>query len=302
MNLILPVGQSVPPVKVAGEHWYQRDGKPAYSQRTKAGGSRGTDIRDARRLGLVPSVTTVLKVLAKPALENWKVDQGILAALTLPIVPGESEEAYLERIKADSQAQAKAAAEEGDKIHDALELAFKGEAFPSKYSEHVRATREEIARLFPGVTDWRAEDYFASALGYGGKVDLHSPSTGIVCDYKGRDGDFTETEKYGKPKKLNWDQHWQLAAYQRGLRLPRNVCANIFVSRTHPGKVASHVWSADEIESGWQVFQAALQLWVALKKYNPAFALERAANADVEWHLTLERVEPEAARQEPPHV
>lgn len=255
-----------------GDHWYSRAGQPAYEQITKGGGLRATTLRDARQLGLVPSVTTVLSVVAKPQLEKWKRDQVLMAALTLPRQPHESEPDFLRRIETDSQAQARAAAEEGTRIHDAIEQYFK-EGYPSSgpYIEHVRATRAELSRLFPDVSDWVAEASFAAQEGFGGKVDLHSPSTGIVVDFKGKDGDFTDG------KKLAYDQHWQLAAYQRGMRLAENVCANVFVSRTHPGKVASHLWSVDSVHEGWQVFESALSLWKALKKFEPGFSSQKAA-------------------------
>jgi len=248
------------------EHWYDRQGKPCYEQPTQKGGLRATNLRDARKLGLVPSVTTVLSVIDKPALGTWKVKQGILAALTLPRQPDESEDAWLARILTDSGEQAKAAAEEGTRIHDQCERALKGLSVIEDYRPHVEGVKACLAELFPDVTDWVPEQSFAHPLGYGGKVDLHSPSTGIVVDYKGKDGDFTGG------KKLAYDQHWQLAAYQVGLGLPRAPCANIFVSRTHPGCVAHHVWSAEDVEQGWRVFSAALGLWTHLKGFNPTFS------------------------------
>ena len=84
-------------------------------------------------------------------------------------------------------------------------------------------------------------------------------------DWKGKDGPLDDG------KRLAYDQHYQLSAYQDGLRLPRTVCANGFVSRTHPGKVHLHAWSADEINHGADVFRAALALWKAVKRYEPAF-------------------------------
>lgn len=253
------------------DHWYARDGLPCYEQPTLKGGLRATDLRDARKMGLVPSVTTVLNVVAKPQLEQWKVRQGILAALTLPLIDGESEADYLLRIDRDGRQQAKDAAEEGTRIHDAIEQSFKGGWVAPTYRPHVEATRALIADQFPQVTDWIPERSFADPCGFGGKVDLHSPSTGIVIDYKGKDGDFSDG------KKLAYDQHWQLAAYQAGLCLPRSVCANVFVSRTHPGKVASHIWTIEEITEGLAVFKSALGLWKAMKRFDPAFNREQAA-------------------------
>ena len=66
-------------------HWYQVDGTPAHRLPTKDGsGDRPTTIRDAKRLGLYPSVTSILGILNRPMLERWKLDQVALATLRLP--------------------------------------------------------------------------------------------------------------------------------------------------------------------------------------------------------------------------
>lgn len=268
MALLLPVGGSAP--QQESQHWYDRSGRPCYEQRTREGGLRATDLRDARKIGLVPSVTTVLSVVAKPALTTWMVEQGIMAALTIPRIEGESESALLARIREDSKAQAKAAAEEGTRVHDAIECAFKGKPYPANYKPHVDGVMRELAKAFPEVRDWVAEASFAHPMGYGGKVDLHSPSTGIVVDFKGKDGDFSDG------KRLAYDQHYQLAAYNRGLLLPPNVCANVFFSRTNPGAAVLHKWSREKIDAGFAVFEAALQLWKRQKEFDSAFEAQRA--------------------------
>lgn len=252
------------PKQEAG-HWYDRAGAPRYEQTAKAGHQRPTTLADARKQGLVPSVTTILSVLAKPALERWKVQQGILAALTLPRDPVESDDAYLARVFEDSKAQAIAAAEEGTRIHDACECAVKGLPYPEKYAPHVKGALAKLKELFPDVNDWVAERSFAHTSGFGGKVDLHSPSTGCVADYKSND------EKAGSEKKLDYDQYFQLAAYQDGLLLPRNDCANIFVSRTDPGVAFGHKWTAEKIEKGSQIFRTSLELWKLLNNFDPSF-------------------------------
>ena len=61
-------------------HWYDRDGKPAYTVIGKNGKERNTTLRDAREKDLVTSVTTILKVAAAPGLERWKQEQVLLAA------------------------------------------------------------------------------------------------------------------------------------------------------------------------------------------------------------------------------
>jgi hypothetical protein len=246
-------------------HWYERDGTPRYTIIGKNGKERDTTLKDARQLGLVPSVTTVLDVLNKSALTEWKIKQGILAALTLPRITGESDEFYLARVLDDSKQQAIQAAEEGTRIHDAIEASFKGLVIPDPYLHHVSAVRDLLYETFPHVNDWVAETAFASPLGYGGKVDLHSPSAGIVVDHKSKDMAPWEV------KRLAYDQDWQLAAYHRGLNLKLNVCANIFVSRTHPGYVEIRVWKKEQIEQAWNVFECALATWKCIKGYDSSW-------------------------------
>lgn len=253
------------------EHWYTRDGVPAYEVRAANGNMRPTTIRDARKLGLVPSVTTVLSIKAKPALTEWKVRQGILAALTLARQMDEPDDSYLDRVMADSRQQAIDAAAEGTRIHDAIERAYKGQVVPHDYRPHVQAAQDEIARLFPHVNDWVAEASFGHEDGFGGKVDLHSPSTGITVDYKGKDGDFSDG------KKLHWDQNEQLGAYQIGLKLPNAPGANIFVSRTHPGKAVGHVWTPEEMQDGGLVFLDLLRAWKRIRKYDGSIVTGLAA-------------------------
>lgn len=260
---------------IDSSHWYCQSGSPRYTVTGANGRERPTTLRDARKDGLCPSVTTVLQVIDKPALTTWKVRQGILAALTMPKVAGESEDAYLSRILTDSQQQARDAADEGTRIHDAIECGFLRRPYPDHYQPHVAAVRAKVAELFPGVVDWIVERSFAHPSGYGGKVDLHSPSTGIVIDHKGKDGDFTDG------KKLAWDQHYQLAAYQHGLCLRRAPAANLFFSRTHPGKVAAHVWTTGDIDEGLDVFLCALALWKAIKGFDSAFAAKADPLADL---------------------
>lgn len=254
-------------------HWYRRDGSTCYTVKGAKGQERDTTLADARKLGLVPSVTTVLQVIAKEQLITWMVNQGILAALTTSRRVGESDEDLCRRILTDSRDQAKKAAEEGTRVHDAFECSFKkGRTVPFAYEVTVNAMLEELARMYPGITDWESEESFSSRLGYGGKIDLRSPSTGIIVDAKGKDGDFTEVDSQGKPKKLVYDQPQQLGAYRHGCGYPETSPGGLlFFSRTHPGKVKGEIISAQDMTDGFNVFSAALELWKAIKKFNPAY-------------------------------
>ena len=263
-----------------GSHWYAPDGSPFYTTLDAKGKERGVTLRDARKINAVPSVTTFLSVIAKPQLTNWMVNQGILAALTTARIHGESDEVFIARILHDSKEEAKKAAERGTEGHDALESATKGKAYHEEWNATVERVRSLLAETFPNVTDWIAEKSFCHREGFGGKVDLHSLSTGIVVDYKSVDGEAWHDGKHAYKKQLisneyvdkrcNYDQHWQLAAYQKGLELPLAPCANIFFSRTHPGSACIHVWTPEEIADGLEISMAALALWKKIRKYDPA--------------------------------
>lgn len=233
-------------------HWYTRDGAPMYTVEAAKGGQRATTLRDARKLSLVPSVTTVLNVAAKPALTQWLQKQVLLAALTLPRIPQESEDEYIARIIDDSKEQGRAAADAGTDIHASIQGFYEGEAV-TRHHEHVVGCTKAITEVF-GLHGWIAERSFAHEMGFGGKCDLHSPQ-GIVIDVK--------TKEFTDPAKVDgYDEHlMQLAAYRVGLGMPQARCANVFVSRSVPGLTVVKEWSADDLNRGWEMFCALLKFW-----------------------------------------
>lgn len=241
-------------------HWYRNDGSPAHFE---GPGGSATTLREARKLGLLPSVTTVLDLIAKPGLERWKREQTALAARSLVQLTGETDDAFMDRIDAEASRIAQEAAEEGTAIHAAIEASFASQPFPDRYAPHVSAVRQIITDNWPEVDDWESEVRFAHPSGFGGCVDLVSRSAGVILDYKGVA--VAPDEK----KRLDYDQHWQLGAYAIGLDLPGAVGANIFVSRTHPGHVRYHEWTDAKMRTGQIVFTDTLRLWRSLKDYAP---------------------------------
>jgi hypothetical protein len=240
------------------QHWYTRTGDPAYTVKNKEGHQRPTTLRDARKLGLVPSVTTIIKCAASPGLEAWKLQQMMLAALTLPRAPEESEESFISRIQTDSKEQAKMAAERGSEVHAALESFFETRHVTTKFADAVLGTEGEIVKVF-GDMEWSTEKSFAMN-GFGGKVDLHSKDgQGVVIDFKTKE--FT-SETVDKAQ--GFDEHlMQLAAYRVGLEIPQARCANVFVSVTQPGLVVVREWTQEDLARGWKMFNSLLEFWYA---------------------------------------
>jgi len=235
-------------------HWYTRDGIPRYTVIGKNGKERNTTLRDARTESLVPSVTTVLNVMAKPALIQWSQKQVLLAALTLPRINDESEDDYINRIMVDSKEQGRAAADAGTDIHASIQGFYEGEAV-TRHEPHVKGTAATLDAMF-GHQEWIAEKAFGHSYGFGGKCDLHcTTGDGIVADVK--------TKEFSDPNKVDtYDDHlMQLAAYRVGLVIPKARCANVFVSRSVPGLVVVKEWSEEDLQRGWEMFQSLLKFW-----------------------------------------
>jgi len=243
-------------------HWYTREGAPMYTVEAAKGGQRNTTLRDARKLSLVPSVTTVLNVAAKPALTIWLQKQVLLAALTLPRRDNEPEDDYIARIIDDSKEQGRSAADAGTNIHTSIQSFYEGTpATATQHVEHVVGADHRINEAF-GFQSWVAEKSFANEHGFGGKCDLHSVADGgVVIDIK--------TKEFFDPAKVEgYDEHlMQLAAYRIGLGLHNARCANVFVSRSVKGLVVVKEWSQEDLERGWDMFMHLLQFWQLKNKH-----------------------------------
>ena len=238
-------------------HWYTQEGDPMYTIIGANGKERNTTLRDAKKEKLVPSVTTILSMIAKPQLENWKINQALNSALTLEKDPLESVEEFAYRCKKDSKSIGQEAAKRGTEIHAMIEKGFLGEGTSKTYE----IIKEYLDDNFPNE-EWIAEDSFCAESGYGGKIDLYSKS-GIFVDFK------TKDNLEGKdPAKLVYDEHgMQLSAYAQGCGFTDVERVSIFVDRTDPEIIACHVWEKDTQEKHTEMFNSILNYWKLVKNY-----------------------------------
>ena len=239
-------------------HWYDRDGNPCYEMVGANGKQRPVTLRDARNLGLFPSVTGIIKCAAAPGLEHWKRQQILLSAMTLPRIEGESIDDFANRVQQDSETQGRDARERGTRIHGEIECLLKGGQIP--FDEFAGPVRDYLYKRFPNA-QWHAERSFASPLGYGGKLDLYAP--GIVIDFKTKDfGPEDEVKGY--------DEHiMQLVACAHGLGEPlaQVTLLNLFVSTREPGLIVAIEWPDYEDRSrAFDMFCHLLGYWKAQKR------------------------------------
>jgi len=244
-----------------GGHWYNREtGAPMYTIVGKNGKLRNTSLRDARTMNLVPSVSGIIKVASSPGLEVWKMQQMMLACMTLPRLQDEPEEDYIERIITDSIETGKKAAERGTAIHASVQGYFEG-IVEVQYKSHAKAVQEALNKHF-GERPWECERSFASKVGFGGKCDLVDMlGNGIVADVKTKE--FTDPSKV-----IAYDEHlMQLSAYREGFLLPKARCVNVFVSVQEPVQVKIVEWTQSELDKGWAMFSSLLRFWQLKNNY-----------------------------------
>lgn len=260
-----------------GGHWYSPTGEAAYEMPKKDGtGMRPTTLRDARALGLLPSVTSVLSVLDRPQLTNWKVKNAVLAAGACPRADGEPEEDWVGRVLAKASEPTAEAANLGTRIHGAIEAAAAGREWDSGtlgvYVAPVLAWL--CAKQRAGWKIMLQEGVVVNlAEGFAGRVDcamLAADGAVWLLDWKSRktrpqDSDRTAFSVYDghRLQAAAYVSHWA----DNGIGWGRVHCANVFVSSTEPGRFA--VVEHENVPAAWAAFKAVLEVWRWQKLYDP---------------------------------
>lgn len=263
------------PTTESSSHYYHPDGRPCYEVENKSkGGMRKTNLNDARRLGLLPSVTTILSVLDKPGLTAWKIEQAVLAAMTTPRLPGEQLDAFVERVLHTERVQdqeSQAARDRGTEIHNALEAYFTGREVP----EAIRPWIMPAAQAIAAKGELVATEKVLVGHGYAGKTDLvQRAPDGVWWLW-----DWKSAKKLPDPAKGGaWSEHvLQLSAYARaymnlldGVLTPASSIrtGNIYISTVEQGKfvVCEH---GDWLETYQKGFAPLVQHWQWANRYQP---------------------------------
>ncbi len=267
-------------------HFYDRKtGASIYEvAMTSKAGMRPTNIGDARKLDLVPSVTYVLQSIAKPRLEAWKAKQLLEASLTLPKKQGESLDEYAKRVVEDSKAQGVAAADRGTQLHKAIEDYIRGHIAP-EWKEHLILLDKTLQQHGINIHQGQPEHSFSQqidGLCYGGKIDYHvkrisDPARlqdtwqdAIVLDFKSKD-------KIEPKKQLVYDEHaMQIAAYAYGLfgilttnrdwKWEAFRGLNVFVG-VNDCEVRIHEHKPEDLAHGFELFRSILDFWTRKNRF-----------------------------------
>jgi len=261
-------------------HWYLRDGTPFHEvpNKSKPGEMRPTTIRDAQPVRAVPSVTNILGMIDKPAIANYRVEQGILASLTLPRLPGESDEDFAHRVVEDSEAHMKSSQKAGTGIDEACKRWIVDRSIDDEFAPYVRAFAEWFKRFdgLRSIVDVRIVDL---ADGYAGTAD------GIVFEndrqfwvYDIKSQDVKIDKRTGKPAPgfyPEWPE--QLAAYCAGFEEmnPMLECLGAFSAVVDrklidgESRVFPKQYLPINLGLSLSTFQAAATIWRNRKGYDP---------------------------------
>ena len=245
-------------------HWYDWNGKSCHEVIAKTTGlPRPTTVSDARKLNLLPSVTNILGMKAKPALVTWMQDNAIMAALNTPRNPDEPEGQWHSRIAEESERIGREAAELGTLLHEQLEIYLTEGAFTAgpEVTNYLQGAKQWLDENVAEVIE--AEKTVVGPLGYAGRLDLFA---------KMKDGshamiDFKSQKLVGK-RAPNFYKEWamQLAAYSHPFGGGHELISVIIPSDA-PGPVFTKHW--DNRDSALEAFKACHRLWCFEKDYTP---------------------------------
>ena len=245
-----------------GGHWYDINGEARHTILSAKGEPRPTTLRDAKKFGWFPSVTTVMKVMAAPELDRWKQQQVLMASLTLSRNPGEADEAYCSRIIEDAFEQVKDAADLGTDIHKALENHFQGQPYDPSMEVYVSPVKEWVAKN--GIKFIKHELRLVNPIvGYAGTTDALVEKDGVlhILDYKSRK---TKPEYKITP----WSKEpMQIAAYAAIAGARRGV--NLYISTTEPGRIGEAWYEESQIDKEFEAFKCVCKLWQHMNNYTP---------------------------------
>lgn len=286
-------------------HWYDVTGKACHTvpNKSKPGESRATSLTDARKLGLLPSVTTILDLLDKPQLTDWKLEQltaefrrrltcifpesqarhdsdvRVAVADMIATAPDVFHEQLCER----AFQQVEDAADAGKLIHAAAELVLSGRDYdadelvflPELKDRFPMRTFIDPIRAFVKEHDIHPTGHEVKVVnlahGYAGTGDLP-----MTCRKGIGFGDWkTRKTKPGKPVRAYDGQLLQIGAYHGGhysiVPRPGDFIAgfNLFISTTEPGRVEGVWYDSTEVATAYEAFTHMAALWRFLKGYDP---------------------------------
>jgi len=259
----------------SGGHWYHSDGTPCHEvANAKGTGYRNTTVTDARKLGLLPSPTSITGVLDKGFLNNWAKEQvGKMAFQNRP-AEGEDADAYAKRMTKLAYQQVSDSAEFGTQFHEVAENVLNGGKVPKDWEVYINPVlewKEEAGLEFIE----REKVVVNLKQGYAGTMDIGAKTKDgqpVVIDWKTRKTYPSISDDKIKP----YDgQIMQIASYAGAYWGEDRVLAkevygaNAYVSSTEPGRFVVCKYTGEQLAEAYNCFLHACGVWRYMKNYDP---------------------------------
>lgn len=254
-----------------GSRWYSQDGKSVEDVIGKNGNLRKPTIRDARKEGWIPSVTSILQIMAKPELENWKMKEvAKFCAETQFIGEKEDKAEWAGWVVDQAKELMSRARDTGSDVHgeiDRMLLRKQDGTLATEYpmSEHAHAAKNALFELGIWTQRFAIETPFCHG-GIAGKVDLKAVPDSLrdawIVDWK------TTSRTMEDGKCPDYDEYCaQLAAYSIGNFGELVPCYNVFLSTSKPGNYLIRKWEKEELDRGWHIYATCRTLWQLKNNY-----------------------------------
>lgn len=252
-----------------GAHYYFPDGRPCHTvpNLSKPGTERNTTLADAKKLGLLKSISVVLRVIEKPALTAYKINQHLRAAFELERGEGEDDDHFARRVIDRAGEHAGTAAAFGTRMHEYIEYKLSDGQLPEPLLTMgdwpVLGALGAWLERYPIVVESLERNLAREDLNIGGRVDCvgEIPSLGVplsIIDWKSQGVLHKPKRKINWPYFTHYREHkFQTAGYSLldGRGLPTCV---VYVASDVPGMVEVVKYPAG---AGLVGFTAARLLW-----------------------------------------
>jgi len=262
-------------------HFYDENGNSCHEVVVKTGKNAGkmrpSTIADAKKNNWYPSATTILDIISKKGLDDWKQNQVALAARKLlgnGTVPYNlADDAYCGAVKQAAFEQVNDAADLGTAVHKALEEGLQGKEYDKTYAIYVEAVRELLKdnRIYINEHELRLVN---KDFKYAGTTDGTFTATRELGDIYGIIDFKTCKTKPEKPVETRDTWVQQIAAYHvakfkemPSLNNTSIAGINIAISTTEPGRVEMIWHFPDDLEKAWRLFYHACNYYLIKNDY-----------------------------------
>jgi hypothetical protein len=234
------LNQEAPAIKAAASKegstrfYSHEEGKGWYAITT--GDDKSFGMREARAMQaegkiVVPSVTSIMSVLAKPGLDHWKAEQVALACWDLEKT-GLDKADWIDQCVTTASHASRGAMTLGSDIHQAIEDCIAGKDYRADLQIYVVPVMAKRAEL--GIRWSVTEQAMGSTVhGYAGRCDDHSEEGLVIRDVKSRrskgkkvpvyETDFAQISAYGMARfgneffKSGSGEVWGISTSEPGL-------------------------------------------------------------------------------------